>query len=197
MNFCDDPDINVFDLKEPLQSLIPPPVDCPSTPENPQNPPVISIPRGITESEKEGVLYLCGFTAQKMKKVDPSLGGYIHNPVPGQMTSKFLDLYSRGGLTYPKESFYDDFQSIMQDFNLHHPKNGLRTTRVVSSFFELLKNKYSHYDPKVLHLISRLLTRMRIRTMNQNYRTKRFKKCKTKGARTLRGRNKLSQLTAD
>ena len=101
-NICEDTEFDIFDLKESLkiEPLLPEPVETVK----------FDIPREIKLSEKEGLIFCTGFVARKMKKVDPSLGSYKHSPSADQVSSKFLDLYSRGGLTHPSENFLKDTQ---------------------------------------------------------------------------------------
>ena len=53
-------------------------------------------------------------------------------------------------------------------FQSYHPKGGIRLGRgLMHNFFFQLKKKFPHYPDPILDLVSRLLTRFRIRTINQ------------------------------
>ena len=84
-------------------------------------------------------------------------------------------------------------------FNTHHPKDGVRGGRgLFRDFFLKLKTKFSpKYDDKVLHLVTRMLTRFRIRRMNKEFRLAELKKrlARKKGKKspiTLRGTLQLA-----
>ncbi len=85
-----------------------------------------------------------------------------------------------------------------KEFNTYHPKNSVRPGRgLFRNFFLLLKDKFSDYEDPVLHLVTRMLTRFRIRRMNKEYRLAELKKklLKKKGKKspkTLRGALQLT-----
>ena len=78
-----------------------------------------------------------------------------------------------------------------KEFNSHHPPNSVRPGRgLFRNFFVLLKTKFgSDYDDQVLHLVTRMLTRFRIRRMNKEFRLAELKK------RLARKRGKKSPIT--
>ena len=132
---CADQEFNIFDLKDCLkiEPLLLEPVEKVQ----------FDIPRNVKISEEEGVIYSCGFIARKMKKIDSTLGSFNHNPHPDQVRSKFLDLFSRGGLTYPSDPWLKNVKKMRAMFNSFHPKNSLHSGRgVISNFFFCLSKNF-------------------------------------------------------
>ena len=76
------------------------------------------------------------------------------------VSSEFLKLYNRGGLTLPSEKWANEVKEMYSLFNDHHPEKGLsRAPGLISKFFEKLKKNFPTHQPKVLHLIARCFTR--------------------------------------
>ena len=185
---CGDEEFDAFDLKESLKIE-------PLLQESIENL-KFEIPRNIKISEEEGVIYTSGFIARKMKKIDPSLGSYKHDPSPDQMSSKFLDLFSRGGLTFPGQTWHSNVKKMREMFLLHHPTNSLQSGRgVITNFFLRLVKEFPPYDKRILHLVARMFTRFRLRWMNKLKKQKKRGKGK-KSNMTLRGKKNLAQLSS-
>ena len=120
-------------------------------------------------SEDEGIFWIAGFCAAKMKNIDSSLGCYRHQtpPVSERAKSYFTDSMNRGGLSYPTVAWLQEVRESYDLFCRHHPQQGLRTGKsVVSNFISRLCHLFPHRDPNVLGLLSRTLTRIRIRHIN-------------------------------
>ena len=182
---CDDEDFHIFDLKEVLKipPLLPEPI----------KPLKFDMPRNMKISEDEGMKFVSGFVAKKMKKIDPSLGSYKHIPHHDQVSSIFLDYYSRGGCTYPSEQWLEDFKIMRQMFIDHHPKNDLKRGRgVITNYFLLIVKHFPQYDKQILHLVARVFTRFRLRWMNRVAKKK--KKGKKSHQMSLRGAKNFAQL---
>ena len=155
----------------------------------------IKIPRKYQECEVEGEYWMSGYVAKKCAKIDPSLGAYEHNLTKDHAKSKYADLASRGGITRPTKKFLSDVKKMRKMFIKHHPKDSLKKgPGLISDFYEILKTKFSHYHDKVLHLIARLFTRFRVRTINKIEKLKKKKrKSKKKGPKSLRGMKKQAE----
>ena len=183
---CEDEDFNIFDLKEPLkiEPLL----------QEKIKPIKFDMDRKIKLCEEEGLIYCSGFVAKKMKKINDSLGSFQNKPSPDQVSSKFLDEYSRGFMTYPSETWLGDMRIMREMFMEQHPKNSLQKGRgVTTNFFLLLVHHFPQYDKRILHLVTRMFTRFRLRWMN-----KLAKKKKNKGkkhAMSLRGAKNFANLT--
>ena len=87
------------------------------------------------------------------------------------MESKLTRKLNRGGLTLPTQTWLCQYKKMDKEFNAHHPKNNVRPGRgLFRNFFLLLKSKFSDYEDPVLHLVTRMLTRFRVRRMNKEHR---------------------------
>ena len=69
----------------------------------------------------------------------------------------------------PTQHWLNQYKKMDKEFNTHHPPNSVRSGRgLFRNFFVLLKTKFSNlYDDKVLHLVTRMITRFRIFRMNK------------------------------
>ena len=100
-------------------------------------------------------------------------------------------------MTLPTQSWLKQYKKMDARFNSWHPKNSVRPERgLFRNFFNELKANFS-YDDHVLHLVTRMLTRFRIRRMNNEWRLAELKKKleKKKGRKspnTLRGAIQLT-----
>lgn len=75
---------------------------------------------------------------------------------------------NRGGLTLPTKKWLKHYKSMDAFFHSYHPKNKIKSGRgLFRKFFLELKKKFPIYDDNVLHLVTRVLTRFRIRNMNK------------------------------
>jgi len=75
---------------------------------------------------------------------------------------------NRGGLTVPTVKWLKDYKTMEQIFNAYHPPKSLKKGRgLFKNFFKYLKTKFPYYDDKVLHLVTRVLTWFRVRTINK------------------------------
>ena len=112
---------------------------------------------------------------------------------------------NRGGLTVPTVVWLKDYKTMEQMFCAYHPPKSLRKGRgLFKNFFEYLKTKFPIYDDKILHLVTRVLTWFRIRTINKlakyKVRPKKVPKViakqkdkKSSGPITLRGKKQLAE----
>ena len=182
---CKEDDFNIFDLKPHLERS--------HLDHEPIEDTKIIIPHRYKECEEEGLWWISGYVAFKMKSIDKSLGSYKFEKGMDQAPSKFADLFNRGGLKYPTNKWLKDLKYMKEAFEKHHPKDGLRPgCGLVSNFFNKLKEKFPSYDKKVLHLTARVLTRFRTRTINKLCKEK--KKGKKGKRMSLRGQNKQAML---
>ena len=79
-----------------------------------------------------------------------------------------------------------DYKVMDAIFNNFHPKDGVMGgTGLFRNFFMELKERFGHkYDDRILHLVTRVLTRFRIRRMNKLFKEKEIAK------RIARNKNK-------
>ena len=69
-------------------------------------------------------------------------------------------------------------------FNQHHPKGSLKKGRgLIGDFFSKLKGTFPQYHESVLHLVTRIFTRFRIRSINLAAKNKKKGPRKTKAVK--------------
>ena len=160
VSILEDETFNIFDLKdEVLMDL--------QRPENKFDTSIIKIPRNISETEMDGMYWGAGFVAFRMKEIQ-NLGTYVQKSTRDYAKNKFAALLNRGGLQIPLKTWLKDYQAMSAYFQSYHPKNGIRPGRgLLNGFFNQLKKKFPQYQDPVLHLVTRVFTRFRMRAVNK------------------------------
>ena len=132
--------------------------------------PDMTIPKmaRYRESKVNGLHWICGYVAKRLRNVQPGLGAFAKNVTREHCSVTFTNRMQRkgvkNGLTIPTKKWFRDFKSIQADFDAYHPKNRLRSGRGVQiHFFNMMVKKFPEYDPKVLWLTTRLLSQFRLR----------------------------------
>ena len=153
------------------------------------------IPLTLKESQSEGLFWIAGYVAFKMKSVRPDLGSLKNDDDDNQASSAFVDLVNRGGLRYPSKIWKEDFTKMHSVFCRFHPPNDLIRMKpgVLTGFFKKLKSNFPGYCDKILMLVSRTFTFIRLRKVNQIAQAK--KKRQKNRVSTLRGKKKLAMLS--
>ena len=118
-------------------------------------------------------------------------------------TQTYSDLMHAGRMTHPSKSFKDDTKKFYEFFCTIHPKNGIsQEPGIITGFANLLFTKFPDYDFKVLYLVSKILTVIRLREVNNMVFKNRLlkRKAKKKGEDrpySTRGRIQLGRLSAN
>ena len=160
-------------------------------------PSIIKIPRKLKESAADGMFWACGFIAYKMKEIQPCLGTIQRYATNDHAKNTFFNLQNRGGATVPTKVFLKDYHEMESLFQAYHPKYGVRPGRgLFTKFFNKLKKEFPFYHDPVLHMVTKVLTRFRIKALN-NYHKKKNRKRGTKkrGEVTPRGRKKTIEIS--
>ena len=145
------------------------------------------IPRRLTESSVDGMYWAAGFVAMRMKDIQ-HLGDIERDATEDHAKNSLFKLINRGGAAMPLKTWLADYMKMEAYFQGYHPKGSVRPDRgLMARFFIKLKEEFSDYLPPVLFLVTKILTRFRIRALNKEAKKKRLQK---KGAKTPRGRKK-------
>ncbi len=118
---------------------------------------------------REGLFWIAGFCAAKMRNLDSSLGSYKHEvpKVSEKATSFFTDSMNRGGLSYPTVQWLKEVHEAYNLFCEFHPEDSLKScSGIVRQYSSHLHNMLPHRDLKIIQLLSRTFTRIRIRFIN-------------------------------
>ena len=79
----------------------------------------------------------------------------------------YSDLMHAGGMTHPKTSFKHDTTKFYELFCANHPKNGIKKEAgIISGFAKLLHSEFPQYNYKVLYLVAKVFTVVRLREVN-------------------------------
>ena len=115
----------------------------------------------------------------------------------------YSDLMHAGRMTHPSRSFINDTKKFYEYFCTVHPKNDIsREPGIITGFANLLLTNFPDYDYKVLYLVSKILTVIRLREVNNLVFKRRLldRKAKKKGEDrpySTRGRIQLGRLSAN
>ena len=108
-----------------------------------------------------------------------------------------------GRMTHPSKSFNKDTKKFYEYFCTIHPKGDInREPGIITGFANLLSTKFPDYDFKVLYLLSKVFTVIRLREVNNMVFKNRLlkRKAKKKGEDrpySTRGRIQLGRLSAN
>lgn len=120
-------------------------------------------------SEQEGFTYVGGYLgkndsnlARKAKDIDD------HKEF---IASKWIDLKSKGGFSYPAKQFSEDLVKMDTIFRAFHDSSNdglIRHKGVVGKLTEILQQKFSQYDTVVLRRFALSRTIFRMRNMQRH-----------------------------
>lgn len=191
-----------FDLKE-LKPILMKDLESPNL--NIESSPPVRIPRKLKEAELDGIHWGSAYVAQRCKDVQV-LGAFEKDATDMHVKNEFTSIINRGGLTVPTVDWLKDYRAMEQLFQYHHPPRSLRNERgLFYNFFQMLKAKFPQYHDKVLHLVTRVFSWFRVRSINKlakkkNRPRKKPKSKKTKNETkkrpspvTLRGKKHLAE----
>ena len=188
VSILEDESFNIFKLKNPLQKDL-------ELPDQSSDIQPVKIPRKLSESQKDGIFWAAGYIAHRMRKVQ-SLGAYQRDATTDHAENKFTTSLNGGGLVYPLKTWLHDYQSMEAYFQSYHPKGSIRPGRgLMSNFFNELKKKFPSYADSVLHLVTRVLTRFRLRAINRNAKIKKDKPRKLPKCIAPKGKGKTTPIT--
>ena len=118
--------------------------------------------------------------------------------------TSYANLMNSGGMTHPTESFLEDIKKFYECFCSHHPKDDIkREAGIITGFANHLLEKFPQYEFKVLYLVSKIFTVVRLREVNNLvFKRKllaRKKKAKDENSRpySTRGKIQLGRLSKD
>ena len=97
-------------------------------------------------------------------------------------------MINRGGLTYPSDTWFQDFTSMSLMFDeLYPPGKPLpaQEANFVKKFAKFLQSKFPNRDPQILNFVTVLKVKIRIKENNL---------AKAKTDLTLRGKIKLNEI---
>ena len=120
-------------------------------------------------SEQEGFTYVGGYLGRKDSNLARKSKD-IDDPKEF-IASKWIDLKSKGGLTYPAQQFSEDLVKMDAVFRAFHDSadDGLiRHKGVVGKLTEILQQKFSQYDTAVLRKFALSRTVFRMRNMQRH-----------------------------
>ena len=115
----------------------------------------------------------------------------------------YSDMMHAGRMTRPTKSFLDDTKKFYELFCTLHPKNDIsREPGIITGFAKLLFTKFPDYEYKVLYLVSKILTVIRLREVNNLVFKRRLlaRQAKNKGEDrpySTRGRIQIGRLSAN
>ena len=109
-----------------------------------------------------------------------------------------------GNMTHPEKSFLKDTKKFYEYFCTVHPKNSIdREPGIITGFAKSLSEKFPGYDFKVLYLISKVFTVIRLREINdlefkrQLLARKKKQRDETNRPYSTRGKIQLGRLAQD
>ena len=149
-----------------------------------------TIPRFLSESAVDGMYWAAGFVAMRMKGIQ-NLGDIEKRATKDHAKNTFTKLMNLGGLTLPLITWLQDYMKMEAMFQSYHPKGSIRPGKGLMGrfFIELKKEFQSKYEDPVYKLVTKVLTRFRIRALNKVAKKKRLQENK-KGPKTPRGQRK-------
>jgi hypothetical protein len=152
------------------------------------------IPRFLSESAVDGMYWAAGFVAMRMKGIQ-DLGDIEKRATNDHAKNTFTKLMNHGGLMMPLKTWLKDYMKMEAMFQSYHPKGSIRPGKGLMGrfFIELKKEFQSKYEDPVLKLVTKVLTRFRIRALNKVAKKKRQQE--KKGPKTARGRKKQVEMS--
>jgi hypothetical protein len=121
----------------------------------------------------EGLSYVAGFIAAKLRTEFPELGNKTCEVNPFQRTNyPWLAALSRGGLTLPSVDFFNQVKQFEKVFQLYHGSNISKESNVIKNFQKLLLQKFPALNPKIAIKYTRTRTFIRMKYLNHKLRSK-------------------------
>ncbi len=121
----------------------------------------------------EGLAYVAGFIAAKLRKEFPELGKKTCDISPFQQTNHpWLTALSRGGLTQPSTEFFDQIKQFEKVFQLFHGSDISRESNVIKNFRKVLLKEFPTLHPKIAIKYSRTRTFIRMKYLNHKLHSK-------------------------
>ena len=108
-------------------------------------------------------------------------GAYAHNSTAEHTKNKLTVAINRGGCTFSTINWAKDFQEMTRIFISHHPKDSLSPgLGLIHNFFTMLKSSFPNHHHICLHLVARLMTRLRVRKINriEKLKSKKYRRMK-------------------
>ena len=119
-----------------------------------------------TTSSEQGLGLVSGFVASKSK--DLTLQRDNCDPVNLPVYCSYIAKMTKGGLTFPSESWYNDAKKMEMLFCVHHPKNDLlRTAGIVKSLTDIYVQKFPQRHRKDLQRFALTRTMIRLRKIRE------------------------------
>ncbi|GBM95119.1 hypothetical protein AVEN_46315-1 [Araneus ventricosus] len=123
---------------------------------------------GMTFSEHEGLKYIAGYIASRVRSEDSSLG-YFSAEKTDSESAPWIYALSKGGLTVPTEAWLKITEEMECLFVSIHGKSGYHSGKnVTKQMIKILEEKYPDVNRKAIKIFSRLRTFIRIRYLNRN-----------------------------
>ena len=125
------------------------------------------------DCQNEGLSYVAGFIAAKLRNEFPELGEKTSEVSPFQETNyPWLAALSRGGLTQPSTEFFNQIKEFENIFQLFHGSNISKESNVIKNFQKVLLKKFPSLHPKIAMKYSRTRTFIRMKFLNHELRSK-------------------------
>ncbi|GBM73070.1 Transposable element P transposase [Araneus ventricosus] len=123
---------------------------------------------GMTFSEHEGLKYIAGYIASRVRSKDSSLGYFSAEKTESE-SAPWIYALSKGGLTVPTEAWLKITEEMECLFVSIHGKSGYHSGKnVTKQMIKILEEKYPDVNRKAIKIFSRLRTFIRIRYLNRN-----------------------------
>ena len=118
-----------------------------------------------SEFSREGLAYVAGYLAYKLRSVDSSLGTVSSQCPPGGAgpDCTWLGELSRGGLYMPSPKWLQQVQAFDVVFCVMHAGDIDRGPGVIRRLRESLEMKYPHVDPRVVKKFAVTRTHLRLK----------------------------------
>ncbi|GBM98588.1 hypothetical protein AVEN_215098-1 [Araneus ventricosus] len=123
---------------------------------------------GMTFSEHEGLKYIAGYIASRVRSEDSSLE-YFSAEKTDSESAPWIYALSKGGLNVPTEAWLKITEGMECLFVSIHGKSGYNSGKnVTKQMIKILEEKYPDVNRKAIKIFSRLRTFIRIWYLNRN-----------------------------
>ena len=122
-----------------------------------------------SEFSREGLAYVVGYLAHKLRDVDSSLGTVSSQCTPGRLGPDYawLERLSHGGLYVPSPQWLQQVQDFDVVFCAMHGADIDRRPGVIKRLREDLEVKYPRIDPRVVRKYAVTRTHLRLRLLQR------------------------------
>jgi len=132
-----------------------------------------SVSLNSFDCPNEGLSYIAGFIAARLKNDFPELGQKTSEACPYQQTNyPWLTALSRGGLTQPSTEFFNMIKQFENIFLQFHGPTLSKESNVIKNFQKVLLQKFPSLHPKIAMKYSRTRTFIRIKFLNHKLKSK-------------------------